>query len=489
MRHLIIVNHPKNWPLEIPGVEIVSAKTYLEDDEFSTIRYAKVYNLCRSYRYQSTGYYVSLLASARGHKPMPDVLVIQDLKLQTMIRLISDELDHLIQHSLKPILADHFTLSIYFGRNTAKKYDKLSQHLFSLFRAPFLRAQFIRKSNNDWILSSLQTIAASDIPDHHKPFVVEVAQKFFTGRSSAIQKKETRFDLAILVNPDEVNPPSDEKALRKFEQAAEELDFHVERIGREDFGRLNEFDALFIRETTSVNHHTYRFARRAAAEGLVVIDDPESILKCTNKVYLSELLKRYKIPSPRTMIINSENYIKASETLGFPLILKQPDSSFSIGVSKADNLSEFKDQSKLLFEKSDLLIAQNFLPTSYDWRIGILNRKPVYVCKYYMARKHWQIYDRTSAGKVYAGDAETMAVTDAPELVVETALSAASLIGDGLYGVDLKEIDGKIYVIEVNDNPSIDSGYEDEVLKDELYNSVMSEILLRIERKKERGSK
>ena len=60
-----------------------------------------------------------------------------------------------------------------------------------------------------------------------------------------------------------------------------------------------EFDALFIRETTLVNHHTYRFARRAASEGLVVIDDPESILKCTNKVFLAELLSRHKMPMPQ----------------------------------------------------------------------------------------------------------------------------------------------------------------------------------------------
>jgi glutathione synthase/RimK-type ligase-like ATP-grasp enzyme len=28
----------------------------------------------------------------------------------------------------------------------------------------------------------------------------------------------------------------------------------------------------------------------------------------------------------------------------------------------------------------------------------------------------------------------------------------------GLYGVDLKQVNGKIYVVEVNDNPSTDAG-------------------------------
>ena len=64
---------------------------------------------------------------------------------------------------------------------------------------------------------------------------------------------------------------------------------------------------------------------------------------------------------------------------------------------------------------------------------------------------------------------------------MQTALKAANLIGDGFYGVDLKQIDDKIYVIEVNDNPSIDVGVEDLVLKDELYLTVIRSIINRID--------
>jgi len=117
-------------------------------------------------------------------------------------------------------------------------------------------------------------------------------------------KKDARYDLAILINPNEELPPSDEKAIQRFIRAAESIDFRTELITKDDYSRINEFDALFIRETTSVMHHTYRMARNAAAEGLVVIDDPESILMCTNKVYLAELLTKHQIPAPETLIIN-----------------------------------------------------------------------------------------------------------------------------------------------------------------------------------------
>ena len=67
---------------------------------------------------------------------------------------------------------------------------------------------------------------------------------------------------------------------------------------------------------------------------------------------------------------------------------------------------------------------------------------------------------------------------------MQTALKAANLIGDGLYGVDLKQIGTQCYVIEVNDNPSIDAGYEDAVLKTALYRDIMGVFLQRVEARK-----
>ena len=96
-----------------------------------------------------------------------------------------------------------------------------------------------------------------------------------------------------------------------------------------------------------------------------------------------------------------------------------------------------------------------------------------------MARGHWQIIHR-QGGRLRQGNAETLAVADAPEAVVKTAVRAAGLIGKGLYGVDLKEVDGKIMVIEINDNPSIDSGVEDMILKEGLYREIMQVMFDRV---------
>jgi glutathione synthase/RimK-type ligase-like ATP-grasp enzyme len=61
---------------------------------------------------------------------------------------------------------------------------------------------------------------------------------------------------------------------------------------------------------------------------------------------------------------------------------------------------------------------------------------------------------------------------NAPTKLKETALNACRSVGKGLYGVDIKQVDGEYLVVEVNDNPSIYAGYED--LRDkELYSRII----------------
>jgi glutathione synthase/RimK-type ligase-like ATP-grasp enzyme len=483
MTALIVTSDARDWPFEIPGVQVVDAWTYLTSQEYASApRSTRVFNLCRSYRYQSTGYYVSLLAEARGHKPLPNVTTLQDLKARSMIRFVSDDLEELIQRSLSSLHSDEFTLSVYFGRNLAQRHDRLALHLFNLFPVPLLRVDFVRR-DDAWQIRRMRAMSGADVPEHHRDFVAEAAARYFSGRSSAPKtRKRTRFDLAILYDPAEKhNAPSDEAALKKFLKAAAQEDMHAELITKDDAGRLLEFDALFIRETTAVNHHTFRFARRAASEGMVVIDDPVSILRCTNKVYLSELLARNKIPTPKTIVLHRDNIQRIPQELGFPCVLKKPDSSFSLGVVKVRNEEDFNQRLHEFLGESELLVAQEFLPTTFDWRIGVLDGKALFACRYYMAPGHWQIIRQDRAGRGRYGKTETVPVETAPRKAIDMAVKAANLVGNGLYGVDVKESDGNFTVIEINDNPNIDVGTEDAVLKDELYRRIMQVFVRRIE--------
>jgi glutathione synthase/RimK-type ligase-like ATP-grasp enzyme len=444
----------------------------------------KLFNLCRSYSYQSIGYYVTLLAAARGHRPLPSIATFQDLRSPTMARMVSEDLDGRIQKGLSRIQSEEFTLSVYFGRNLVPRYDSLSREIFNLFQAPLLRARFVRMGK--WHLKHIAPISMDEVPESHRDFLLQVAQEYFLGKGPRVKRRRpTKFDIAVLFDPKESFPPSDEGAIRKFVRAADELGLGAEVIGSDDYGHVAEFDGLLIRETTQVNHHTYRFARRAAFEGLVVIDDPESIVKCTNKVFLAELLRRHEVPTPRTRVVHRDNAGAILEELGLPLVLKKPDSSFSLGVVKVDAADAFESAVARFFEESDLVIAQEFLPTPFDWRIGIIDRRPLFACRYYMADHHWQVYKHDdNGGRSRFGRSETIPVELAPPKVVKLALRAASLVGEGFYGVDLKEIGNDCVVMEVNENPNVEAGVEDVILKDELYRRVMSVFLERIERRK-----
>lgn len=189
------------------------------------------------------------------------------------------------------------------------------------------------------------------------------------------------------------------------------------------------------------------------------------------------------IKTPKTIFVTSKtNLDHIINEIGFPVVLKQPDSAASRGVFKVKTREELAAKLEELFTKSAILLAQKYVQSSFDWRVGILNNKPLYVCKYLMAKNHWQIYNWTpDQNKFVVGGVETLLVEDAPKEVVDAALEAAAVIGDGFYGVDLKESDGKIYLIEVNDNPSIDAGWEDQILGNELYLTIMRYFYEKIE--------
>jgi len=214
--------------------------------------------------------------------------------------------------------------------------------------------------------------------------------------------------------------------------------------------------------------------------GLAVVDDPDSILKCTNKVFLHELLARHQILVPRTVVVHQRNRGSVISALGLPCVLKQPDSAFSLGVFKVETVEALEQALSSLLARSKLVLAQEWLPTTFDWRVGVLDRRAVYVCKYFMAPGHWKIMRIESGEGAVEGQTVAISVGEAPEIVVNTAVRAANLIGRGLYGVDLKEVGDRCYLIEVNDNPNVDAGNEDQVLGSALYREVMGVFARRI---------
>ncbi|MFC7515024.1 RimK family protein [Herbaspirillum sp. GCM10030257] len=482
MNILFVVSREQDWPNDIPGVTVIPAQTYLMDPAYGDTRSTKVFNLCRTYRYQSKGYYVSLLAEARGHQPLPDAEAMKDLHSETLVQDVSDKLGNLIDCSFSRTEEEMVDLNIYFGRDADGAHQHLCEQLFKLLRTPVLHARFER-ANDRWHLCSIHAGSICDIPPHHHDLATRAVIEHLKEQKIRTSTASRKPSLAILHDPQRTESPSNEEAMHKFLDAASLLGMDGELITPKDMRRLTDFDALFIRDTTNVDHYTYQVSRQAAAAGMVVIDDPDSILRCTNKIYLNELLTRHHVPTPKTLVVHQGNVDQIVSALGLPCILKQPDGAFSLGVVKIESEQDLLVKVNELLQQSELVLAQEYLPTEFDWRIGVLDQRVLFVCKYYMAPGHWQIikheHHNTSEGRT-----EALSVGEVPDDVIKIALQAANLIGDGFYGVDLKQVGSQYYVIEINDNPNVDAGNEDAVLGDALYREVMGVFRKRIESRK-----
>ena len=474
---IILVDQLKDLETPPSGSLVMTVRQYLALEHGVPGR--RIINLSRSYEPLSLGYYCSLLAEARKERCLPEADALLDINWKRIHRQALLRLDQM----LGSMQDENFpaSIDIYFGRTTERRFRDIGKTAFDLFRCPALRISL--QEDAKFRIKEIEAVAIHKLGEEEKSRFPSALSAFLKGSlpKPSIRKLPSAV-VAILANPQEESPPSDAKALEAFAAAAETVDARAEFITAKDFGRLLEFDALFIRETTALNHHTYRFAKRAQREGMPVIDDPHSILCCTNKIYLAELLKSNRILTPKTTIFDRPRLKALADQFEFPGILKIPDGCFSKGVHKVSSRDELNDLSKSLFPKTDLLMIQEFMPTDFDWRIGVLDGEALYACKYYMVSGNWKIYEYEKDGTIQSGDSETMPISAVPVDVVETAIRGTRLIGNGFYGVDIKETPKGPCIIEINDNPSVDYGIEDDVLGADLYQRLMAVLVSRIGR-------
>ncbi len=262
---------------------------------------------------------------------------------------------------------------------------------------------------------------------------------------------------------------SERSALLNFKSTAKSMGHAFEFITKSEIPKILEYDALFIRAVTDPSNSAYIASRLAEQYGLRVIDDPHSIRTCSNKAILHDIFMKNNIPSPRSILFTGDYSCEALDeirnTLGFPVVIKTPYTRFSSHVEKAKNEEEFVKISRHLLRKTKVLVLQEYIHSSFDWRVGILRNEVLYLCKYCIPQGGWKVKSKINGKNVWG---ETIAVSRdsiSPELK-ELCIRLSGCVGDGLYGLDVKETSDGYKVIEINDNPSIYEGYEDAVDKD-----------------------
>ena len=264
-------------------------------------------------------------------------------------------------------------------------------------------------------------------------------------------------------------------ALTNFRLAAFELGHELDFVFKNELKYLAQYDAVLIRSLTDPLNTSYVVARWAELLGKRVIDTSEAIRVCCDKVNMYRRLQQANVPLPETRFLDEKSVPPADaaalfEELGAPLVLKAPNSSFSAYVDKATTPEEFVRVGKRFLRRADRIVVQQYLPSAFDWRVITLHGKVLAVVEYRFAADRWKVMQRGAEGE--AAVTRGIPRDEAPSRLIEVALAASNSISNSLHGVDLKEIDGEYYVIEVNDNPTIAATEEDQA-NPEIYTEVV----------------
>lgn len=513
--------------------DIVAADRYLEGDETTLVEGVTVVNLCRSYAYLSRGYYVSLIAEARRQRVLPPLEAVEGAndpftyfralqeagvrtvgyRLEPGRRLLPRRLAlgagtaELVEETLDPgaggaaselesgptsaavasgqrihleSAADTWLdVTSAFGFVRDRRFRHISAAIYRVYPFPLLRFRLFGGADG-WRLGRIQPLPVPQAGGEEVALLAERLARGPTALAASGAPPPRHHRLAVLYDAADPTSPSDEDTLDKLARVAAKKGLLVERIGKEDLARLAVYDALFIRTVTALNHISFTFAQTAASLGIPVIDDPASILKCSNKIFLYELFRKHGLPIPETTVLSPRNWRREVQPLGWPVVLKVPDGTFSLAVKRAASEEELEGLLKELFKQTPLLLAQRFTPSDFDWRVGLLEGRPIWAARYHMAPGHWQIARQAGTTTRY-GKVEAVPLADVPAEVMELSVACAALIGDGLYGVDLKETADGPVLIEINDNPNLDAGYEDAAEGDRPYEALVDAFLRRIE--------
>jgi len=282
-------------------------------------------------------------------------------------------------------------------------------------------------------------------------------------------------NLGVFVDRQTLGNAEQLTALLRLRDTAEGLGHILSFIFPVDIKRISRLNGLFIRSRTDPMNISFVAAKMAEFSGIPVIDDADSIQICSDKINMYLHLMKNGVSIPKTVFLQNHeitwNRVKEIfDTLGTPLVVKEPSTSFSARVEKVESVSDFLKVARRYIKLSDWIVVQSYIESQFDWRVGILGGEVLYACKYIIPSESFKIQATVNGHIVYCA-VKSVHPEQVPSQVVDVALLAGKAIGTGLYGVDIKEKDDQVYVIEVNDNPSLESG------EDEYYPFIYDKII------------
>lgn len=471
MSTYVIVEEPGDWLCQ--GDYLLTARTYLQHGLPTTGGHSRIINLCRSLDHLSAGYYCSLLAQARGHHCLPGLQAISVLQPQQP----PAKLWRKLQGWLAQQSEDRIRVRAIFGQCEQSELAGLARYYYGLSQLP-LQELTLKRGRHGWSVRQQQSLSPLTLGEGERALMLNHVRTLIGDEADPAAP---RYQLAILADQDDGRASSDALALARFTRAAAAQGIRAEILSPAAIERLPEFDALWLRSETAVGHYTFEFARRAEQLKMPLIDSARAILACSNKLYLYELMVRSGVPMPPTMVVTRSGRHQVADLvqrLGLPLMVKIPDGAQGRDLAMASDETQL---ARLLDEglgRSALLLVQSRIPAEFDWRIALLDGSPLFACRRYRPEPGSRI--RRRKHPLDLSRIEALPLTEVPERVLQTARRAVHQLGNGLFGVDLRQQGQGCVLLEIIDNPWIRGDMEDKESPD-LYDRLARAFRQRLE--------
>jgi glutathione synthase/RimK-type ligase-like ATP-grasp enzyme len=269
--------------------------------------------------------------------------------------------------------------------------------------------------------------------------------------------------------------------LIKCRDTAEGMGYRSYFIFPVEIKKVPKTDALFIRSRTDPLNISFIASKMAEMHNIPVIDDSRSIQICSDKVNMYLHLIKAEVPVPRTEFVKKSDFSEERmeqllESMDGSMIMKEPSTTYGNRVKKVTSLVDAHRIAGSYLKMSDWIVAQEYIESDEDWKIGVLRGEFLYACRYVLPTESQKIM-ASEEGEIPDYASECVPREQVPEDTIDLAVKAARAIGMGLYSVDIKQRGGRQFVIEVNDNPSLESG-EDEYYP-QIYNKIISNLMER----------
>src|SRR2546427_6685243 len=198
---------------------------YLARPKLFDIGRPKLVNLSRSYAYQSKGYYASLLAEARGHRIVPTVETMLELREAKLYEHALPELEDLLNRCARRTNFQpegEFKLLVCFGIARDPRFEAFGRLLFDWFRCPALE---VSVDPGNWLsIERIRPRNVTRLANGEALFLREALHQH-TKREWRDPKARTvaKYDLAVLYDPNEKMAPSSAASIKHMAPIAEKL--------------------------------------------------------------------------------------------------------------------------------------------------------------------------------------------------------------------------------------------------------------------------